>query len=93
MFRFTNGTKSSSKMEDGELKIAILHPLFSILDLAVICVDRDWAEIAAQNDNNPVTQVCSTDLAYVIYTSSSSRPTKRRPTLSPIHFKLPVRHW
>ncbi|HKA20532.1 MAG TPA: condensation domain-containing protein, partial [Blastocatellia bacterium] len=65
-------------IEDERWKIEESHPLFSILytRLAVICVDRDWDEIAAESDINPVPQVRSTDLAYVIYTSGSTGKPK-----------------
>ena len=65
-------------IEDGRWRIGDSHPPSSILypRLAVICVDRDWDEIAAESDNNPVTQARSTDLAYVIYTSGSTGKPK-----------------
>lgn len=37
-----------------------------------VCIDSDWAKIAAEDDRNPLKQGQSDDLAYVIYTSGSS---------------------
>jgi len=38
----------------------------------VICLDRDWAEIARESADNPESGVTSDNLAYVIYTSGST---------------------
>jgi non-ribosomal peptide synthetase component F len=38
----------------------------------VICLDSDWATIATENTNNPISGVTAENLAYVIYTSGST---------------------
>lgn len=45
-------------------------------DGQVVCLDRDRAIIAAQNDQNPVSDVAAENLAYVIYTSGSTGKPK-----------------
>ena len=45
----------------------------------VICLDADWAEIAQENDENPVSGVTPDNLAYVIYTSGSTGKPKGVP--------------
>jgi amino acid adenylation domain-containing protein len=42
----------------------------------VICIDRDWPEIAQQRKDNPMTRVMADNLAYVIYTSGSTGKPK-----------------
>ena len=38
----------------------------------VICLDSDWKEIAAENEDNPVNLTAPSNLAYMIYTSGST---------------------
>jgi amino acid adenylation domain-containing protein len=38
----------------------------------VICLDRDWNNIAQENDGNPCANVTPDNIAYVIYTSGST---------------------
>jgi non-ribosomal peptide synthetase component F len=38
----------------------------------VICLDTDWEEIAAENEENPVNLTAPSNLAYMIYTSGST---------------------
>lgn len=45
-------------------------------DAQVICLDRDWPQIAAQSRDNPASQVQAGNLAYVIYTSGSTGQPK-----------------
>jgi amino acid adenylation domain-containing protein len=42
----------------------------------VVCLDRDWAEIATASKTNPDRAVRSTNLAYVMYTSGSTGQPK-----------------
>ncbi|MEH2155518.1 amino acid adenylation domain-containing protein [Nostoc sp.] len=42
----------------------------------VVCLDRDWQEIANYSQHNPVNLVTSENLAYVIYTSGSTGKPK-----------------
>lgn len=42
----------------------------------VVCLDADWGEIAAQNDQNLTVGVSAENLAYVIYTSGSTGQPK-----------------
>ncbi len=42
----------------------------------VICLDKDWAAIAAHSDQNPACPVSPENLAYVIYTSGSTGTPK-----------------
>jgi amino acid adenylation domain-containing protein len=42
----------------------------------VICLDRDWREIAQHNLGNPVSATTSQNLAYLIYTSGSTGKPK-----------------
>jgi len=45
-------------------------------DGRVICLDRDWAEIARESEANPESGVTAENLAYVIYTSGSTGKPK-----------------
>jgi amino acid adenylation domain-containing protein len=45
-------------------------------DGRVICLDRDWAEIARENEANSESGVTAENLAYVIYTSGSTGKPK-----------------
>ena len=42
----------------------------------VICLDADWEEIAAENEENPVNLTAPSNLAYMIYTSGSTGAPK-----------------
>ena len=42
----------------------------------LLCLDRDWAEMAQESGENPQVAVQSSDLAYVIYTSGSTGQPK-----------------
>jgi amino acid adenylation domain-containing protein len=46
------------------------------LKAKVVCLDRDWDEIAQQSDQSFETQVLPENLAYVIYTSGSTGQPK-----------------
>lgn len=46
------------------------------VEIPVICLDRDWAQIALESDRHPVAQVTCQHLAYVIYTSGSTGKPK-----------------
>ncbi|MEP6743439.1 MAG: amino acid adenylation domain-containing protein [bacterium] len=41
-------------------------------DVKVLCLDRDWAEVAQDSNENPATKIATENLAYVIYTSGST---------------------
>ncbi|MGH6832626.1 MAG: non-ribosomal peptide synthetase, partial [Methyloceanibacter sp.] len=45
-------------------------------DASVVCLDRDWDEIARQADQAPQSGVGANNLAYVIYTSGSTGKPK-----------------
>lgn len=38
----------------------------------VVCLDKDWEKIAAENGKNPISNTTTENLAYVIYTSGST---------------------
>ena len=38
----------------------------------MICLDRDWGEIAQESEENPNSGITGENLAYVIYTSGST---------------------
>ncbi len=42
----------------------------------IICIDKDWENIAQENKENPKSRVTSNNLAYVIYTSGSTGKPK-----------------
>lgn len=42
------------------------------LDGALVCVDRDWPQIASEAEDNPGVEIDPGSLAYVIYTSGST---------------------
>jgi amino acid adenylation domain-containing protein len=42
----------------------------------VVCLDKDWEEIAQQGNDNPTSGITSDNLAYVIYTSGSTGKPK-----------------
>jgi len=42
----------------------------------IVCVDRDWGQVAQASTSNPTSEVKSDDLAYVIYTSGSTGKPK-----------------
>ena len=42
----------------------------------VVCLDRDWEQIAAESDENPLSGMTAENLAYVIYTSGSTGQPK-----------------
>ena len=42
----------------------------------VVCLDKDWEEIAQQGNDNPTSGITSDNLAYVIYTSGSAGKPK-----------------
>ncbi|MGH7824577.1 MAG: amino acid adenylation domain-containing protein [Candidatus Binatia bacterium] len=45
-------------------------------DSAIICVNRDWNDIAKENQRNPNIEITEENLAYVIYTSGSAGSPK-----------------
>ncbi|MFN8596434.1 MAG: amino acid adenylation domain-containing protein [Anaerolineae bacterium] len=51
---------------------AFLNQASDIRDPKLLCLDTDWALIAAESDENPITQVTSSNLAYILYTSGST---------------------
>jgi aspartate racemase len=42
----------------------------------LICLDREWGEIAGQSQENPISETTSENLSYVIYTSGSTGKPK-----------------
>jgi amino acid adenylation domain-containing protein len=57
--------KYGKSMEDSD-------PPSSILDPQLVCLDRDWNEVAQQSQENPDSGATPENLAYVIYTSGST---------------------
>jgi surfactin family lipopeptide synthetase A len=43
---------------------------------AMVCLDRDWEELAKESEQNPVVATTADNLAYVIYTSGSTGKPK-----------------
>src|ERR1044071_6306881 len=58
-------------MEDSDPESSILNPR-----LKVVCLERDWAVIEKQSQENPETEATANNLAYVIYTSGSTGQPK-----------------
>ena len=67
-----------SLVEDGKLSTENRYPLSSILysQMKVVCLDRDWKEIAQQSQEDPDRGASAENLAYVIYTSGSTGQPK-----------------
>jgi amino acid adenylation domain-containing protein len=63
-------------LDDAQISILLtdlkLLPRFADLKAHVLCIDKDWKEIAQENDGNPNTLATAENLAYVIYTSGST---------------------
>ena len=55
---------------------ASLVPAMPEHQAKVICLDRDWANIAQESETNPVSNVSLDDLIYIIYTSGSTGKPK-----------------
>ena len=51
---------------------ASIVPKLPAHDAEVICLDRDWSDIATESAENPTTDVTPENLIYVIYTSGST---------------------
>ena len=67
-------------LEDTEVGI-VLTDVVSLINLPptsprVICLDRDWEEIAKEPKDNPVNEATADNLAYVIYTSGTAGTPK-----------------
>jgi len=63
------------RMEDRDSRSSIPSPSLRVsLDppLKVVCVDRDWKEIAKESEGNVASNLTAENLAYVIYTSGST---------------------
>ena len=58
-------------MEDGDSRSSIIDPR-----IQVICLDRDWEQIAQERDDNPISKTEAENLIYVIYTSGSTGKPK-----------------
>jgi non-ribosomal peptide synthetase component F len=65
-------------LEDAEARVLITQQKFlsSIDHRTVVCLDRDWQDIAKESVKSPHNQVTSENLAYVIYTSGSTGTPK-----------------
>jgi fengycin family lipopeptide synthetase B len=63
-------------IEDSQVSLLLTQA--SLLDqlppisTTVVCIDRDWNEIAQQPGSNPITTASAANLAYIIYTSGST---------------------
>ena len=64
-------TKASVLLTQGRLLDALPEH-----DVRVVCLDRDWAEIARESNANPESGATAANLAYVIYTSGSTGKPK-----------------
>src|SRR5207249_3662811 len=62
-----------SLIQDGRLNMEG-YPLASILysQMRVVCLDRDWKEVAQQSQENLDSGARAENLAYVVYTSGST---------------------
>ena len=54
----------------------IQNPTSKIQNPRVVCLDKDWENIAQESPENPTSSVASDNLAYVIYTSGSTGKPK-----------------
>ena len=60
-----------SRIEDSDSRFSILDPQFKVL-----CLDREWENIARESPENPPSEATADNLAYVIYTSGSTGKPK-----------------
>jgi len=65
-------------LEDAQARVLLTQQklLSSIDHRSVVCLDRDWPEIAKENVKSPQNQAVTENLAYVIYTSGSTGTPK-----------------
>jgi amino acid adenylation domain-containing protein/non-ribosomal peptide synthase protein (TIGR01720 family) len=67
-------------VEDSGIEVLLTQRRFAHhipeLKTHVVCLDRDWDDIAQQSTDPLPSQVCSENLAYVIYTSGSTGQPK-----------------
>ena len=65
-------------LRDAEARVLITQQKFlsSVDHPTVVCLDRDWQEIAQDDAKNPQNQATTENLAYVIYTSGSTGTPK-----------------
>ncbi len=63
-------------LDDAQALVLLAHEHllggFPTEGIEVVCLDVDWADIALERDDNPVSGARPDNLAYVIYTSGSS---------------------
>ena len=62
-------------LEDAAVKVLLTQERLmnlSVTDARVICLDRDWQQIAQESSGNPESKAIADNLAYVIYTSGST---------------------
>jgi amino acid adenylation domain-containing protein len=70
----------ASMMEDARVSVLLTEQ--NLLEhmpesnCVVVCIDRDWTEIAKQSEANPQSGVCADNLAIVLYTSGSTGKPK-----------------
>jgi amino acid adenylation domain-containing protein/non-ribosomal peptide synthase protein (TIGR01720 family) len=66
--------------EDSDIGVLLTQGRFTHhipkLKAHVVCLDRDWDDIAQQSNHSLQTQVCPENLAYVVYTSGSTGQPK-----------------
>ena len=67
-------------LEDSKAPILLTNEMVSVEQsphrAKIVCLDRDWENIADESEENPVSSVTPTNLAYVIYTSGSTGKPK-----------------
>lgn len=67
-------------LEDAQVSVLLtqekLLKHFQSFSNPIICIDKDWKNIAEENKENPQSSVTSNNLAYVIYTSGSTGKPK-----------------
>src|SRR5215813_135944 len=64
--RWQSVLSNAEEIDDGDSQPSSLGPR-----LKVVCLDRDWKEIARESEENPASNGTAEHLAYVIYTSGS----------------------
>jgi amino acid adenylation domain-containing protein len=67
-------------LEDSQVSVLLtqenLIPTLESQHAEFVCLDTDWAQIASQSKENPVSKAETNNLAYVIYTSGSTGKPK-----------------
>jgi amino acid adenylation domain-containing protein len=82
-------------LEDAGAKVLLTQDSFrdelSPHDAQVVCLDTEWEDIAAENNENPKRRTSPANLAYVIYTSGSTG--KPKGAAIEHHSAVTMVHW